>query len=417
MANTFKTRSDGDILRLMLASFHNKLKFLKTVNRQHDKDFGQAGRKNAGTILIKNPNEYTVGTSAVVAVQNVAETTQAFTVATRANVAVTITSYERLMSEDDFMQEVADPAMGRMAATVESTCMAGLFPYVYNQTGTPATTPATIAAVLNARARIMNELAPEDNLHLMLTPAAMAAVVGGASAAYFHAASELERGFLEGYYGRGAGFKWWESAMIPTHTNGTRTDTTPVATIGGTTAVPTGGVVNGDATITMTAFGDGLTYTVGDKFTIADVYAINRETKVAYSYLQQFVVLEASTETGSGDMVVEVSPTPQASGANQNISIASTGAKAVVNLTAGGSGAASATHDLTMAYHRDAFSVAFASLPEPYGDKFSQKVVEGIPMRMWQFSDGINDTHTTRFDVLYGYLAQRPQWADVCRGV
>jgi hypothetical protein len=417
MANTFKTRADGDILRLMLESFHNKMKFLKTVNRQHDKDFGQAGRKNAGSIIIKNPNEYTVGTTEVVSVQNTTETVQTFTVASRANVTAAITSYERTMSEDDFKQEVADPAMGKLVATIESNCMKGLFPYVYSQTGTPATTPATIGAVLNARARLIDNCAPEDNnMFLMLNPTAMAAVVGGASAAYFHAASELEKGFLEGYYGRGAGFNWIESSMVPSHTNGTRTDTTPVATIGGTTSVPTGGIVNGSNVITMTAFADGTTYTVGDKFTIADVYAVNPETKETYDYLQQFVVLTAETETGSGDMSPAVSPTPQASGASQNISIASTGAKLIINLTAGGSGAASATHRLTTAYHRDAFSVAFASLPQPHGDVSKNMVIEGVPMRMWQFSDGINDTHTTRFDVVYGYLCQRPAWATICRG-
>ncbi len=34
MANTFKTLSDGDIVRKCLASFHNNLKFIKTVDRQ-----------------------------------------------------------------------------------------------------------------------------------------------------------------------------------------------------------------------------------------------------------------------------------------------------------------------------------------------------------------------------------------------
>jgi hypothetical protein len=280
-----------------------------------------------------------------------------------------------------------------------------LFPQVFNQTGTPATTPATIGCVLNARARLMEELAPEDDLHLMLTPTAMAAVVGGASAAYFHAASELERGFLKGYYGTGGGFKWWESAMIPKHTNGTRDDTT-------ITADPTSWA-NGDTTIVMT--GASGTYTVGDKFTVATAYAVNQETKETYSYLQQFVVTAANTNDGTD--TISVSPTIYVSGAKQNVDVSTAGATdAVVNLTGGGSGAASAIHDLTMAYHREAFSVAFASLPEPYGDKFKQMVIEGIPMRMWQFSDGINDTHTTRFDVLYGYLAQRPEWANVTRG-
>jgi hypothetical protein len=130
----------------------------------------------------------------------------------------------------------------------------------------------------------------------------------------------------------------------------------------------------------------------------------------------QFTVKTAETETGSGDMTPDVYPTPVATGAKQNISIASTGAKLVLNLTGGGTGAASAVYTQNLAYHRDAFSVAFASLPMPYGDQWKQAVVDNISMRMWQFSDGINDTHTTRFDVLYGWLTQRPEWACRVRG-
>ena len=417
MANTFKTRSDGDIVRLMLNAFHNKSTFLKTVDRQHDKDFGVAGRKNAGSILIKSPSQYTVGTTAVVAVQDETQTAQTLTVATRRNIAVKLTSYERLMNEDDFNKEVAEPAMARLAAEVEYTVLNDIYKYVWNLTGasTMATTPAGLPCIMNAGARLTYNCAPSDDRHLLLDPAAMAGVVGGVNA-YFHKASEIERAFSKGYIGEAAGFKFWESAMVPSHTNGTRTDATPIVTIGGTVTVPTGGIVTDSATITMTAFPDQLTYCAGDVFTIADVYAVNPETKARLPHLMQFVVKTAETETGSGDMSPDVYPTPVATGARQNIDIASTGAKTVLNLTAGGSGAASTAYAQNLAYHRDAFTVAFASLPMPYGDVGKQAVMDNVSMRMWQFSDGINDTHTTRFDVLFGYLAQRPEWAVRVRG-
>jgi hypothetical protein len=409
MANTFKTRSDGDILRLMLESFHNQSTLLKTVNRQHDKDFGQAGRKNAGSILIKNPNEYTVGESEVVSVQNVTETVQTFTVATRRNIAVTITSYERTMKEDDFKQEVADPAMARLAASVEYTILNDAYKYIYNYTGTPATTPATMGAIQAARARLIQKLVPENDLHLLLDPIAMAAVVAS-TASYFHAASEVERGFNKGYIGNAAGFKWWETPMVPVHTNGTRTDTSPVVDLAS-------GITSGTAVITMTAFPDQTTYKQGDVFTIDGVYDINQETKAPYSHLKQWVVTADETETGSGDMSPAVSPTPYTSGAMQNCYAAAwSGSAAVNNLDTGGSGAASLVHAQHLAYHRDAISVAFASLPMPHGDVGKQVVFDNVAMRMWQFSDGINDTHTTRFDVLFGWLVQRPEWAVRVRG-
>lgn len=404
MGNTFKTRSDGDIVRLMLESFHNKATFLKTCNRQHDKDFGVAGRKNAGSILIKNPNEYTVGTSAVVAVQDITESTQTMTVATRRNVAVNITSYERTMSEEDFKQQVADPAMARLAASVEHTILSDIYKDVYNLTGTPATTPATLACIQNARARLVQKLAPQDDLHLLLDPVSMAATVGS-MATYFHKASEVERAFSKGYMGEAAGFKWWETPMVPTHTNGSRDDTTPVVNIAT--------ITNGDTSITTTG-ADG-TYKEGDVFTIADIYDVNQETKEAYSHLKQFVITADNTNDGTD--VLSISPAIYKDGAKQNCYCATwSGSKAIVNVAAGGSGAASAKYTQNLAYHRDAFTVAFASLPAPHGDVSKTAVFDNIAMRMWQFSDGINDTHTTRFDVLFGWLTQRPEWAVRVRG-
>lgn len=417
MANTFKTLSDGDIVRRALAIFHNKLKFIKTINRQYDSRFAVTGAKNGGTLLIRNPNQFTVSTGAIMDTQDITETTQTLTLATQKNISMNMSSVELTMSIDDFEARYLEPAMSKLAADVEYTVLAAVYKNIWNMTGASgmATTPASLSCIMNAHARLSQGLAPESDRHLLMDSLAMAATVGS-MAAYFHKASELERAFTEGYIGMAAGFKWWESNMVPAHTNGTRTDTTPVATIGGTVTVPTGGIVNGTATITMTAFPDGLTYTVGDVFTIADVYAVNLETKQAYSYLQQWTVTEAETETGTGDMTPAVSPTPQATGATQNISIASTGAKAVVNLTAGGSGAASAVLTQNLAYHRDAFTFVSADLYKDPGARMTSAVMEGISMRLWRGNDIVNDKFPTRLDVLFGYKTIRPEWACRVRG-
>jgi hypothetical protein len=197
---------------------------------------------------------------------------------------------------------------------------------------------------------------------------------------------------------------------VPSHTNGTRTDTSPVVDLAS-------GITSGTAVITMTAFPNETTYEQGDVFTIDGVYDVNQETKEPYSHLKQWVVTADETETGSGDMSPAVSPTPITSGAKQNCYAAAwSGSAAVNNLDTGGSGAASLRHTQNLAYHRSAISVAFASLPMPHGDVGKQVVMDNVSMRMWQFSDGINDTHTTRFDVLFGWLVQRPEYACRVRG-
>jgi len=407
MASTLKTKSDGDIVRLALESFHNQLKFIKTINRQYDKEFGNRDGKNGGTLLIRNPNEYEVTTGAVMDVQDTTETTQTITRATQKHIALmNFTSAEMTNSVEDIQTRFLDPAMSKLAAMVEFDVLSNIYKDVFNLTGTPATTPASLTAVLNANARLSQGLAPMSDRHLLLESLAMAATVASVGA-YFHKASELERAFSQGYIGEAAGLKWWESNMVPTHTNGSRTDSTPIT--------DTSGWANGDTTITTTGQTNAQTLKAGDVFTVAGVYAVNLETKQAYSYLQPFVV--RTNKTCDTTDVFDVAPTIYTSGPRQNVSVTSAGSgKAIVHVAAGGSGTASAIYAQNLAYHRDAFTFVSGDLHQEPGQRMSTAVIENISMRLWRGADIVNDRFPTRIDVLYGYKTIRPEWAVRVRG-
>ena len=407
MANTILTPTA--VTRKALAILHNNLAFAKTINRQYDSSFAQEGAKIGTTLKIREPNQFTVRDGAVMQAQDLDESSKTLTVATQKGVDVNFSSVELTMSLDDFSERVLEPAMLRLAAEVEKTVLDNVYKDIYNQSGTPATTPASLTAILNAGVKISQGLAPKSNRSLLMNSVAMAATTGSV-ASYFHRASELERAFSDGFIGRASGFDWWESELVPTHTNGTRNDTTPVVNT-------STGITSGSDVITMTAFGDGLTYKKGDIFTIADVYAVNPETKGRYSHLQQFAVTADETETGSGDMSPAVTPTPVTSGAKQNVELVSAGAgKAVTNLTGGGSGAASLVYDSHLAYHRDAFTMVTADLEMPKDVWGAREVHDGISIRLVRDYDIVNDKHPARIDVLFGYLTLRPEWATRVRG-
>lgn len=405
MGNTLKDLSDGDIGREILAEFHNAATFLKTINNQYDGRFGVAGKKNDGTILIRNPNEYVVRTGKVRNVNDLAETAQTLTVATQKGVDLpSFSSLEQTMQVDDFRKRFLRPAMLRLAADIEDTIVTGAYKKIFNITGVVNTTPATLLAIRNANARLSEELAPKGDRSLLLNASAMAATTNSLNA-YFHKDKELEKSFIEGFIGHAANFDWYESEMVPTHTNGTRTDTTPICNTN-----EGSGITSGTATITTTA-GSALTMNVGDVFTIADVYAVNRETKNRASRLQQFVVKTAVSDA-SGTEVIAVSPTPVTSGAKQNIEVVSSGSgKAVLNLTAGGSGAASGVTAQNLAYHRDFCTFATTDLHIEPGERMTREVMDGISMRVWHGSDFNNDEFGVRVDILFGFLVQRPEWA------
>lgn len=406
MSNTVITPTQ--VTRKALAILHNKLTFIGSINRQYDDSFARSGAKIGSALRIREPNKFTVRTGAIIDVQDVTETYQTLTMATQLGVDVNFSSVELTLSLDDFSERILEPAMSRLAAEVEYTVLNAVYKNIYNFTGTPATTPASLAAALNANVKLSQGLAPLDNRSILYNSPAMAATVA-VMTNYFHKASELEKAFSEGYIGQAAGLKWRESNMVPAHTNGTRTDSTPVCT-------PSTGITSGTATITMTAHTNLVTMKAGDVFTIAEVYAVNPETKQVYPHLQQWVVTADQTSDQNDD--VAVSPTPYTSGVNQNIfGGTSSTSRAVVFVAAGGSGAASAVYTQNMAYHKDAFTFVTADLEMPKGVDFAARELhDGISLRIVRNYDINNDTFPCRIDVLFGYKTVRPEWATRVRG-
>lgn len=407
MANTILTPTE--VTRKALSVLHNKLKFLKTINREYDNRFATSGAKNGGTLLIREPNQFTVRTGAIMDAQDVAETSQSLVLGTQKGVDINFSSLELTLSLDDFSQRILEPAMSRLAADVEYTVLSNVYKDIYNITGDPDAEPDAMLDPLRADARVSEGLAPEGDRHFILNSATMAPLVN-AIGLYFHKASELERAFADGYIGQAAGLKWWESNMVPNHTNGTRDDTTPVVNT-------STGITSGTATIAITALDTSSTVKKGDVFTVAGVWAVNPETKQRYNRLQQFVATADGTASG-GALTVAVSPTPTTSGAKQNIEIVSAGAsKAVVFEAAGGSGEANAVLTQPLAYHRDAFTFVTADLEMPRGVDFSaREMFDGISLRVVRQFDIVNDKFPCRIDVLFGYKTLYPQWADRVRG-
>lgn len=409
MANTILTPTQ--VTRKALALLHNNLKFVKTIDRQYDNQFARSGAKIGDSLKVRMPNQFTVRSGATISTQDVSETSQTLTLATQRGVDINFSSVELTLSLDDFAERILEPAMARLAAEVEYIILSNVYKDVYNLTAAdPDAEPDAILDVLRANARVSQGLAPDGNRHFILDSSTMFPLVNSVST-YFHKASELERAFAEGYIGMAAGVKWWESNMVPSHTNGTRDDTTPVVNT-------SSGITSGTATIAITGLDASATVKQGDVFKVADVYAVNPETKQRYSHLQQFAATADGTASGAGALTVSVTPTPTTSGATQNVELVSAGAgKAVVFTAAGGSGDASAVYIQPLLYHRDAFAMVTADLEMPRGQDFAAREThDGISLRIVRQYDITNDKFPCRIDVLFGYKTLRPEWAARVRG-
>lgn len=416
MGHTISTLDDGDLLRRHLEIFHNKLKFIKTINRQYDDRFAIEGAKNGGNLLIRDPNEFDVVDGAVMNTVDITETTQTLTVATQKHIPLpSFSSLDRTMSVQDYEDNYVMPAMSKLAAIVEFTVLSDTYKKLFNLTGasTMATTPNTFLAALNANARLTQCLAPDSDRHMLMNSQAMAATVN-AIGTYFHKSSEIERSFSEGYIGQAANMQWRESEMVPSHTNGDRDDTTPV------TDTSAGTFINGATTLVTTGFDVG-TLKAGDVFTIGTisdgVLAVNRETKQAYDYLQQFVV--RTDKTLDATDTIDIAPTIYLSGPKQNMKLQGTPASmALINDSGinGGSGTGEATYVQNLAYQRNFCTFVSADLKMIPGERMERKRMEGISMRYWEDGDIVNDKGRARIDVIFGSKVLRPEWGTRVRG-
>jgi hypothetical protein len=284
-----------------------------------------------------------------------------------------------------------------LISSIEGTVLQGCTQATYNLTGAAGTVPGAsgdTSMIGQARAKLNQNLAPQDNRSMQIDSVTMASIVNG-NKALFHDQAQVKEAYLEGYYSRGAGMDWYENERIYAHANGS--DHTTVTENDAS-------IASGDVAMTFAGgnFTKGTVFTLGLAGT-APVYAVHPETKTAYAHLQQFVATTAFTNSAT------FSPAYITTGAKQNVSILPVTGDAVTPF-----GLASTTYKNALAYHRDAFAIVFADLPiMADAAKCTVAQNEGMSVRVWQGSDIRNDELLMRIDILYGYAALRPEWA--CR--
>lgn len=362
---------------------------IRKIDRQYDDRFAKSGAKIGSTLQIREPNQFTVRTGTTMNVQDVTETKQDLTIATRKGVDMNFDVNDLTLTIDDFSKRYIDPAMSVLAANVEADAMS-MYKDVWNSTWGTAATYNDI--VQGARVKLQRGLTPTNGRCANLNPTDMADIVVDTKS-LFQDQKQLSEQYLEGYMGRAAGFDFVENTLWPNHTTANED--------GNYVCNTSTGITSGTATIALTAGANGLNK--GDTFTIGGVYSVHPETKSSTGILQEFVVT-ADYTSGS----VSVAPTPVTSGASQNITIVSAGSGKTVTVN----GTANTAYTTSLAFHKEAFTFVTADLVMPKGVEFAaREVLDGISMRIVQDYDIVNDTMPLRIDILYGYKTLRPQYA------
>jgi hypothetical protein len=391
------------ITRKALEILENNLVITRNVNRQYDDSFAVEGAKIGSTLRIRLPDRALVTDGAALQVQDDNEQFTTLTVASQKHIGVNFTSAELTMQLDDFAERVLKPRISQLASSVDAD-VANSYKSIFNTVGTPGTTPATSLVLLQAQQKLNEGAAVMSPRYATVNPAANAGLVEGMKG-LFNPTDTVSRQFKNGMMGMGVlGFEEVNmSQSIKQHTTGTRS-TSDTILVNGTITT------EGQSTISIDGGTGSATVTVGDVFTVANVFAVNPQTRESTGSLQQFTVTAANTASGGAWTNIAISPalyTPNNALATVN-SFPQDGA-AVTFV-----GAASTQYAQNLVYHKDAITFATADLLLPQGvDMASRQVHNGISLRVVRQYDINNDRLPCRIDVLYGFSAVRPQMA--CR--
>jgi hypothetical protein len=405
-SNTFKV--NDLIAKASLKALRNSFTLASRSTNNVAATFGVRGFKAGDTVRIKIPPRYVSTTGAAIIKNDTTESTTSITL-TQRNLGLGALSKDVTLSIEGLM-EFVEPVMAQLAADIDKDGYA-LYYKAENLTtpgsytaGVPAAWTgadvSTLRPFLDAKARLMEKAAPDNGqLYVAVSPAASAGLVDGLKS-LFQSASEIADQYKRGLMGMAAGFQFVESQNLPTHTNGTRTNTTPL--------------IDGNqtgASILLKGAGNAVTIKRGDQFTIGGVYAINPLTRVATNKLQVFSVQADATTSAGGAVTVSVVPSINVTSPNQTVS-----AQAADGATVTWMGAASASTDVNFAWHKDGIMVAFFDLDADLPGAEVAKATDpdtGLTVRIAKQYNAETDEVVFRADVLYGWQIVRG--SQVCR--
>lgn len=406
-ANTFLKLLKNSVVLPKLVSSEYKNIVVKPISN--------TGQKNGSTVYIKRPPMFSVRDGAVAQVQDVVEGEIAVTIDKQKGVDVEFTSMEETLTVDDLLKsKVMQAKASALANQIDMDLHAETAKF-YSWVGTPGQAINSYSDLAAAPQRLDEMAVEQDGRIGILHPSDAWAMLGnlsGLTAQTKEATDALVRAKLPML----GNIDWYSTQNAGTVTCGTRSGDALID--GANQNVTYASVKDGNWTqsLTIDAVGQAKTVAAGEVFTIANVYACNPLTKARLPYLQQFTVITGGTSANSGtasaqDLQLTISPPIITSGPFQTVVCAGTSSTAPDDDAAiqwmgdnTESNTLSQTYKYGTVFRPEALALVSAKLVMPYSGEadYATDPDTGLTVRYWRTSDGTNDTHLHRFDVVYG---------------
>jgi len=400
-ANTFLKLLKNSVVLPKLVSSEYKNIVVKPISN--------TGQANGTTVYIKRPPMFTVRDGAVASVQDVVEGEIAVTIDKQKGVDVEFTSMEETLTVDALLKsKIMQAKASALANQIDQDLHAETKKF-YSWVGTPGQVINSYADLTKAPQRLDEMGVEMDGRVGILTPAdawAMLGSLSGLTAQTKEATDALTRAKLPML----GNIDWYSTQNAATVTTGTRDGNALVD--GASQNVTYASVKDGNwvQTLSIDNVGNAKTVTAGEVFTIDSVFAVNPLTKAVLPYLQQFTVITGGTSvaTATGDnqnLDIVISPPIITSGAYQTVSAVPADNAAIQWMGSDTETDTDATtYSFGTVFRPEALALVSAKLIMPYSGEadFATDPDTGLTVRYWRTSDGTNDTHLHRFDVIYG---------------
>lgn len=392
------------IAKEALMMLENSMVMGRTVHTQYIKEFAKVGN----SIRVRKPNKFratetNAGSTATRVTTDMAESYHTFAFAKQAHVSWAFTSQELTLDIEEYSERYIKPAAMALANVVD-VALCTEYNNVFNEVGTPGTTPSTFAALGAAQQRLDEDAAPSTDRYGILNPAANWALADGLKGTF--AAKQASDILTKGYLGTIANLDLHMDQNIQSHTAG------HFAT--GSVPVMDGATVTDATTLLTDGWGAAGTILNGDVFTVADCYSCNPVSGDSTGALMQWVVTADTEDDGGGHVTIPISPTVKyaatiADGMAYNNIVALPGdGKAVTFM-----GTEDTVYPQNLIYHKNAFGLITLPLAMPSGVWGARETYNGLSIRIVKQYDITSDEDIVRLDILYGTTTLYPELA--CR--
>jgi hypothetical protein len=385
-----------EALRFLL----NDLTVAEYFNSGYQKDFNQDFAVGA-TIQVKFPQPFTIRDGFGYAPQGINRISTTISVDQPFGCDFEWDDYEAAVkaerSEEEIRKQYLEPLGAQLAQEWDSRAALWAKNNTSSVVGILGTDATAVNTYYQAR-RVLKQKSVPKGKKCFIWSSSMMQSLGQNITTLFQPGDEIAHAFKEGYLGRLAGFDVYESNSLYSHTAGTWA---------GSVTVNGAGQSGTALAITCTA---GDTFLQGDKFSVANVNAVNPRTRRTAGPLtaQDFTVVQNLTGLGAGNAadVLSILPAIYGPGSQyQNVDSLPAGG-AALTLWPGTASPNGKVGTVGLALSEQAFAIAGMKLYKPKAVEMSSAVQDkqtGIPVRMVQQWDGVRSMNIHRADTVGGF--------------